>query len=51
MRNKTCNGSYCDYKISGTSSNPKCTYQGFCDYQCPKDSRGWKLTISGEKGE
>jgi len=37
---KTCNGGYCSYRgLGGTL--PMCHYPGYCDYQCPKDSRGW----------
>lgn len=36
---KTCNGGYCNYKTSLGSVNPECTYNGYCDYQTPKDSR------------
>ena len=39
---KTCNGGYCNYKLLG-GSNPLCSYQGYCDYQCPKDSRGYEV--------
>ncbi len=35
---KTCNGGYCNYKTFD-GSNPGCSYTGYCDYQCPKDSR------------
>lgn len=35
---KTCNGGYCSYKLFG-GSMPECSYEGYCDYQCPKDSR------------
>jgi len=34
---KTCNNKGdCEYKALGES---KCTYEGYCDYQAPKDSR------------
>jgi hypothetical protein len=32
---KNCNGSYCDYKLA----DGKCKYDGYCDYQTPRDSR------------
>ena len=35
---KTCNGGFCIYKQLGTSM-ATCGYWGYCDYQCPKDSR------------
>ena len=38
---KVCNGGYCNYKLLG-GTHPGCSYQGYCDYQCPKDSRGWE---------
>jgi len=34
----TCNGSYCIHKIYG-QTGWLCGYNGYCDYQCPKDSR------------
>ncbi len=37
---KTCNGGYCDYKIFG-NSNCGCSYEGYCDFQTPRDSRTW----------
>jgi hypothetical protein len=40
--NLTC---YCDYKEFG-SSTLGCRYSGYCDYQCPRDSRE-KLKASG----
>jgi hypothetical protein len=44
---KMCNGGYCNYKLLN-GSNPSCSYQGYCDYQCPKDSReyGVKPTMT-----
>jgi hypothetical protein len=39
----TCNGGYCVFKIQG-GSMPECKYAGYCDYQCPKDSRYTKVT-------
>jgi len=38
MKDKTCNGGYCNYKTFG-ASNYGCNYDGYCDYQGPKDSR------------
>jgi len=35
---KTCNGGYCQYKVL-EGSMQGCTYEGYCDYQTPKDSR------------
>ena len=32
---KVCNGSYCDYR----TPDGHCQYEGYCDYQCPRDSR------------
>jgi len=32
----TCNGGGCAYK----TCEGYCNYFGYCDYQCPKDSRG-----------
>ena len=47
MNDKTCNGGYCQYKILG-GANPMCSYTGYCDYQCPKDSRnfGYSYTFN-----
>lgn len=38
---KSCTqGSPCNYKVStGTSIGSACNYDGYCDYQLPKDSR------------
>ena len=33
----------CHYKISKTV--PECNYEGYCDYQLPRDSRGKKIEI------
>ena len=35
---KTCNAEYCQYKTCG-GTMPGCTYEGYCDYQTPRDSR------------
>ena len=35
---KTCNGGYCGYKIQA-GCEWGCTYEGYCDYQTPRDSR------------
>jgi len=38
---KTCNGPYCKYRcLGGGSTGFECNYDGYCDYQCPRDSRG-----------
>lgn len=29
----------CCYKQTGASCYEQCTYQGYCDYQLPRDSR------------
>jgi hypothetical protein len=34
----TCNGGYCSFKFQ-SGSTMGCKYVGYCDYQCPKDSR------------
>ena len=38
MLNKSCNGDYCQYKTLG-GSIPGCSFDGYCDYQTPRDSR------------
>jgi len=48
--NKTCNGGYCQYKTHG-GTMPGCTYTGYCDYQCPKDSRSVSIAKSEEDTE
>jgi hypothetical protein len=40
---KTCNGGYCAFKTVG-GCLPECKYAGYCDYQCPKDSRNIFIT-------
>lgn len=35
---KTCNGGYCKFKIQDGCFQ-SCSYEGYCDYQTPKDSR------------
>ena len=35
---KFCNGGYCNYR----SLDGNCLYEGYCDYQCPRDSREGK---------
>lgn len=35
---KTCNAEYCQYKTLG-GTMPGCSYEGYCDYQTPRDSR------------
>lgn len=36
---KTCNGEiYCEYKTLGGIFSG-CNYEGYCDYQAPRDSR------------
>ena len=45
---KTCNGAYCQYKSMG-GCYWVCNYEGYCDYQCPKDSRAWEIKPVEEK--
>ena len=35
---RTCNGGYCGYQYQD-GSLLGCKYEGYCDYQCPKDGR------------
>jgi len=46
---KTCNsGSPCRYKYQDTGSiGYGCNYQGYCDYQLPRDSRMQPITYNG----
>ena len=39
---KSCNSLYaCSYKTGGGASTfIGCSYYDYCDYQCPRDSRG-----------
>ena len=42
---KTCDNGYCEYRaLSGNL--PGCTYEGYCDFQRPRDSRKDWQTIS-----
>lgn len=39
---KTCSAEYCQYKTYGVF--PGCSYDGYCDFQTPRDSRMQPLT-------
>lgn len=40
----TCNGGgYCAFKAQ-MGSMAECKYMGYCDYQCPRDSRYVRVT-------
>jgi hypothetical protein len=42
--NKCCNNNgMCNYKTFGVSFG--CAYSGYCDYQAPRDSRGWSAFV------
>jgi hypothetical protein len=44
---KNCCGNWqcCSYAIINSSSYVGCSYCGYCDYQLPKDSRSWQMSL------
>ena len=48
---KSCNSNGpCIYRtIGGTFIG--CNYTGYCDFQLPRDSRGWQMPITTEEEE
>lgn len=48
MMDKICSDGFCNYRIQGPGTiGSICQYQGYCDYQRPKDSRVQPLEIKG----
>ena len=50
MNEKTCSGDWgsCQYACYGTSFYLFCKFQGYCDFQLPRDSRE-EIKIEPEK--
>ena len=45
MTHKNCSGNWqsCPHALLSSSSYVGCSFNGYCDYQTPKDSRNWTI--------
>jgi hypothetical protein len=52
---KTCNGGFCEWRSLGSGSSSACgfycNYNGYCDFQMPRDGRQILKYVNGEPEE
>lgn len=48
---KSCSGDWqsCSYARKTSSIYVGCGYEGYCEYQLPRDSRSWTIPVEEKK--